>query len=428
MAHPKIQYSSPWRGSWIPTVIAGFGFLALLLFLTWRLYLHLPTANPPTPAQWAMGSYRDAIYYPTIAVRDGVNPYDASRGGDPQRYMNRYPVVDHFPLYSPLILLVFSPLACFSWEHSLLLYWALNVVLLIFFAHTVIRCSGARPTAAAVCGLAALLLASQPGRGNFNAGQVALPLALACCGALEWGDRRIWPTAWRVAFSTLKPTFGGPLGLLLAARRDWRSSLLGLAIGGILGAACAAAVFSRSGDFSAERAWAVVAGNHARFASDPVVVPQTNNARIDLVATLELLADRSLPNWTGTLVAAVVLVSTMATLSRVGAKEEGAGSLSSALIVSAMFICVYHNSYDLPLLTVPIVAAATGKNPSWRQLSSFSRWSVLVFLLVPFVNVLWTERFWVGMNQLGIPWGSGEGPIGNLSWRIACAANGISLA
>src|SRR5262249_17550412 len=143
--------------------------------------------------------------------------------------------------------------------------------------------------------------------------------------------------------------------------------------------------------------------------SDPIIVPQTNKARIDLVATLESLTERALPDWTGTLVAVIVLGSTMGAIWWARPQEECAGSLISALIVAAMFVCVYHNTYDLLLLTVPIAAAATAKNPSWRRLSNFSRWAVVFLLLAPFFNVFWTEGFRTGMDQLDVPWGSREG-------------------
>ena len=62
-----------------------------------------------------MGDYRDAVYYPIRAVLDGVNPYDCEeklpRPDGRLRYLQdpRYPVLNIFPLFSPLILVLFSP-------------------------------------------------------------------------------------------------------------------------------------------------------------------------------------------------------------------------------------------------------------------------------------------------------------------------------
>src|SRR5207237_7767660 len=64
-----------------------------------------------------MSDFRDAVYYPIRAVLVGVNPYDCEtntpRDDGQPRYLNdaRFPVLNIFPLFSPLILLLFSPFA-----------------------------------------------------------------------------------------------------------------------------------------------------------------------------------------------------------------------------------------------------------------------------------------------------------------------------
>jgi hypothetical protein len=49
-------------------------FTAVLAVVSWRLYEHRPPAGSVSADRWAMASFRDAIYYPLLAVRDGVNP------------------------------------------------------------------------------------------------------------------------------------------------------------------------------------------------------------------------------------------------------------------------------------------------------------------------------------------------------------------
>ena len=76
---------------------------------------------------------------------------------------------------------------------------ALNSLLFVLLAWCTLHIVGRRPTVASVFALSAFLLASQPGRGAFNAGQIAVPLALAMLGTSSGatamlGGRDSW---WR---------------------------------------------------------------------------------------------------------------------------------------------------------------------------------------------------------------------------------------
>jgi hypothetical protein len=404
-------------------------FLAVLAPISWRLYEHRPVAGDSARDHWALASFRDAMYYPILAVHDGVNPYDVVRDGNPLRYMQRYPVRDTFPLYSPLILLVFAPFAALPVLASMTAFTALNVALLLLLAWITLKSIGRQPGIAGIFGLAALLLASQPGRAFFNAGQVSLPLALAAIALLEWGDRRAWSSSLLVAFTTMKITYGGPLGVLLFARRDWRSALGGLALGGLLGLLGLLVVFGRSGDLTPQRMVAVLTANQSDFNTDPTVVPQTNNARVDLVSSLEYLAGRPLSAWAGPLAAAVVLGITAWLLwrHRRPGTAESVITTSSTLAILAMFICIYHNVYDLPLLVLPIAACATAADPTWRRMGPAWRASIVLLLLLPFVNVFWTDGFRSLLGRAGMSWGPSANLAFDYLYRLCCAANGLAL-
>jgi hypothetical protein len=341
-------------------------FLCVLAVLSWRLYEHRPVEEAVSLDRWALASYRDVIYFPVVAIADGVNPYDSVRDGDPRRYMERYPVADHLPLYSPLTLIVFAPLVLLPVQASMIAYTAVNVLLMIVLAWTTLRAIGRQPTIASVFGVATLILASQPGRGTFNAGQLAVPLALAIFGGLQFGDRRLWASTICVALSTMKPTFGGPFGLFLAARRDWRSAILGLCLGGLIFGAGMLGIFARAGELTVERVQQVLSGNQAHISQDPEAVPKTNKARTDLGAIFEYLTDEPVPGWVSMGLAATIVLITCATLWRARhlREAETATSPSSALIVAAIFICIFHNVYDLPLLIVPFLASATAADES----------------------------------------------------------------
>ena len=97
MTSTRVHQTDTNRHRRIRTLVALALFLTALCAISWRLYAHRGLPGTATPDRWALASFRDAIYYPLIAVRDGVNPYDCVRNDDPERYMQRYPVGDTLP-------------------------------------------------------------------------------------------------------------------------------------------------------------------------------------------------------------------------------------------------------------------------------------------------------------------------------------------
>ncbi len=244
-----------------------------------------------------MASYRDATYYPIRAVIDGVNPYDSQKSPEGTRYMQRYPVADHFSLYSPLMLLLFAPFAALPPTASMIAFAIFNASLFIVLAYVALRCVRLPCSLTTVFGLATFLLISQPGRSVFNSGQVAIPLALFSWAMLHWATQQPNWAIVATMLNTLKPTYGGPLGLLLLAAGHVRVAITGLLFGGIIVLLGMAFVFARGGDLSAERILAVLQGNNAHFQNDPEVVTSTNFARVDTAAALEYLTNDKLPAW-----------------------------------------------------------------------------------------------------------------------------------
>jgi hypothetical protein len=401
-------------------------FLVVLAAVSWRLSKNLLVPGRASLAEWGLASFRDAIYYPMIAVGDGVNPYDSVRDDDPTRYMNRYPVGSHFPLYSPLLLAVHAPFALLPLNWSMLAYCGLNVGLLLVLAFASIRIAGHHPTVAGVFGLGALLLASQPGRANFNAGQPAIFLALSACAAL--GASCPGRSALGLCLLTCKPTVGGPIGLLMAARGQFKAAVLGLGLGGLCALVGGMVIFGRSGDLSLAGVQPIIQGNHAHFLGDPEHhLPETS--RLDLLPMIERLLGLDFPGWLAVIGALAVLGASAAALGRASDRtaEPSAGSVSSAVMMLAMFLCVFHLVYDALLLVVPAVAAAVGTHPSWRQVSRGQRWVLGGLLTVPFVNVLWTDRFRAAIAEMGFDLGPDAGGLGSLAFNLATSGNAIAL-
>ena len=90
--------------------------------------------------------------------------------------------------------------------------------------------------------------------------------------------------------------------------------------------------------------------------------------------------------------------------------EDTAASPASTMIIVATFICIFHNVYDLPLLIVPLAAGATAAGSGWRSLGAARRYGIAALLVVPFVNIFWTQGFRTLVGQLGVRRGRGRGP------------------
>jgi hypothetical protein len=402
-------------------------YLLALGGMSQRLVEVWPCGGQPTSERWALADFRDVVYYPFQAVRAGVNPYDAADDGDPTRYMARYPVVNYFPLYSPLILLVFAPFGLLPLQPSMVLFAACNAILFGVLAWITLRVVGCRARVAGIFGLATLLLLSQPGRAAFNSGQISLFLTVVTIGAIHWGDRRRWTSGLLTALACLKPTIGAPVGLLMGARGDRRSGWGGLMASVGLSTLGMLLVFGWCGDLSWKRTETLITGNAVQFARHPDVVPQTNKARIDLPALAYHLAGRSLPPWLELVISGGVLTVAAGVLWRAApVGDPSAASIASSLIIITMCVCGFHNIYDALLLCVPLVAAVAAVHPSWRRVSRLMRGVIVAGILVPLLNIFWTDGFQAVLQQRLLPEPNGSPWLGRIR-SLAVMANGLAL-
>ncbi|MBC7851925.1 MAG: DUF2029 domain-containing protein, partial [Pirellulaceae bacterium] len=422
-----------------PRVKDALGVLLFCLVLgvmLWRMSHKVLIPGEPKLSEArgteGMGDYRDAVYYPIRAVLDGVNPYDCETklprsDGQPQYLQDpRYPVLNIFPLFSPLILLLFSPFGLIEdFTLSMWFYGTFNVVLLLVYAYVLWRAVGKQPTVGGVTALAAVILITQPGRANFIAGQVALPLTLAIFAALHWARNKPWLAGIALTLASFKPTFGVPLGLLMLCRKDFRAAGLGALLSSLIAAAGLLIIFSRSGDLA--NIVPILKQNQHELDAHPGVNPATSTARIDGLAA----TDRWLGNSNGTLlrIAVPLLVLSLAGLAvwkRTSERpDEGAIGPAGLIIILAALLSIYHLFYDALPLWIPILSLLAAPREIWRGYSVLVQRMLLALLAVPILNVLCTLSFKAALDRLVAP----DLPsIANLVWAIGCTANGLSLS
>lgn len=332
----------------------ALGVIALLVaaaLVGWRSYdrMMLPD-NPRDPVNTALSDFRDVIFYPTRAVLAGVNPYDATEG-DPNGYLNRFPVGNNFPLYSPLIFTIALPFAALPLWPSVVIWLAVNVGLTVVLAYVGWRWCGRRPTIAMTAALSAAILLSRPGLSNIYFGQATLIFTLAALAALHWARQRPYWAGVALAIAMMKPTFGGPLAILMFCRRDWRAT----GLGGFLGVTAAliglAIIFSHNSN--GRSVVEVLRANQQATEHDPAVDPQVSNSRIDVAVVVERLLGPEAARPARLAVPLIMLGVTGLFLWRGAAQHP---ELSRSLILTTIAGCVYHNCYDGLLLVVPALS------------------------------------------------------------------------
>jgi Glycosyltransferase family 87 len=341
------------------TAILACALVALAVgWLAYRAARLMNVPGAPDPARWVMQDFRDAIYFPVRAVLDGGNPYDV------RAYLRTYPVGQAFPPYSPLLLLLHAPLAPLPLATAQVTYLVGNVFLTFGLAYAVLRLTGGASMTQTML-LGAVVLLSRPGQFNVLLGQPTLLLVAGVYLALFWPRRSPAWAAVGLALTSMKPTYAVPLALLMLARSEWRSVLIGgglAVVGAALGAVGPLVAAGGPGAFAA-----LLPANYAAFAAESAADPGISLHRVDAGVIVSRLIGRP----PGTLLDIVLFVSIVgigALALRRAARDDVA--LSAGVACSTILACVYHSSYNLVLLMLPAVALLRATpDPAWLRTS-----------------------------------------------------------
>lgn len=400
-------------------------FLLVVSAFSWRTTQHLHGPIKDDTARWGMIDFRDVIYFPTRAVWDGVNPYDSAETSDPTRYRGRYPVGNVFPLYSPLLLLMDWPLQLFPYHLAMAIYGLLNVGLVVLVALLSLRFSGVKASVFSTLIVATCMLLSRPGQSNFYYGQVALPMVVASMAAVYWAPSRPEWASVALALATIKPTFGGPLLILLFCQRQWKAAIGGAALGGGVALVGFALIFVYCD--SGQPFWQVLQDNQRDLEADPGADPHQTGFRLDASAVIERAVGLEHGPLAKKLVAPCILAAggfVLWLLSRNRTPPNLAWPVTPIFVTT--LLCIYHCAYDALLLTWPIVSLAMGSvEVRESNLQRGLRRLVLCLMLVPAVNVFSSRQFFVTIARyLGREWTLDSN---SWAWDAACMANGASL-
>jgi hypothetical protein len=379
--------------SWVRTLVAFAAFAGVATWLTistWHNIRDNPLGGGP------LTDFRDAIYYPLVALRDGVNPYDV------HAYLGHYPVGQEFPVYTPLHLVLHSPLLLFSFGTARALSFAWNVALALGYAMVVLRLIGARLAPASVFGLGALVMVSDPGKFDLRTGQPTLIIVIAVLVALRAvaspRDPKVDaagpspPVSFLLGCLSLalvwsKPTYAIPIVVLLVARGRARLAMVGTAAA----VAGSALVLPRLVDAAGgvgplvDSWWGSILytsrsaqsrlGSGLRIDAASALVRLTHAHESEGVAVVAGLV---------MLVAGAWLVGQLHRRDPAGDREE----LTLTIVCLLMIITTYHVAYDYILLIPPMAMLLRPRPTHPIAWPRYVRRTVALMLLAPIVSPL----------------------------------------
>ena len=393
---------------WLRAILAIGAFVAVGSWLT------ITTWQGISPSRLDVGlhtDFRDAVYYPVVALRDHVNPYDADT------YFRLYPVGQEFPLYTPVHLLLHLPLLAFSLSTARAIDLGWNLVLVIGLAAAALRLAGHRLAWAPVFALGTLVLLSDPGKFDLRTGQPTLIIVIGAY--LAWSARasdaepaappplrRAVPIALGVialAIVWSKPTFAIPLTVLLLVRGQRRVALLGTALGGALSATVLPRLVDAAGGVSGlVQSWQ----DSARITSQSAQSRLGSGLRIDAANTFVRVTRIHPSELVGALGGLALLAGGAWAIRRLhrcdpdGDHEELTLTLGCLLILT----CLYHVPYDELLLIGPMVLLARPAPQRAIAWPRRTRVAVFVLLLIPLVDPLGWSPVNAALGTSGFEW------------------------
>ena len=390
--------------SWLRAALAIGGFIAVGSWLT------ITTWHGISSSRLDVGlhtDFRDAIYYPVVALSDHVNPYDAGM------YFRHYPVGQEFPLYTPVHLLLHLPLLAFSLSTARAIDLGWNLLLVLGLAATTLRLASHRLALASVFGLGVLVLLSDPGKFDLRTGQPTLIIVIS--SYLAWRARAPDPERERTATVPIfvgvialaivwsKPTFAIPLTVLLLVRGQRRVALLGTALGAALSAAVLPWLVDAAGGVSElVQSWQA----SARITSQSVQSRLGSGLRIDAANTFVRVSHLHPSELVGSIAGLVLLAAGAWTLWRLHRVDPGGDDEELTLTFGCLLIltCLYHVPYDELLLIGPMVLLARRAPVHGIAWPRRARAAVFILLLIPLVDPLGWSPINAVFGKSGFEW------------------------
>lgn len=384
----------------VRAVVAVLGFAAVAAWLTTTTWSHLTTSRADIGP---LTDFRDAIYYPLVALRDGVNPYAVDT------YFRRYPVGQEFPLYTPVHLLLHAPLLLLPFRTARAVFWASNLALVLGFAAVLLRLAARRITVASLFGLGFVILVSDAGKFDLRSGQPTLMVVIAFL--LAWrapprADQGWWPAAvgvLGVAVVWSKPTYAIPLLVFLVLCGRLRTALRGTGLAIVLSAIVLPFLVDAAGGVSP---LIDSIRESARITSESPQSKLGTSLRIDVANTLVRITRIHYSETLGALLGLALLAGGAFLVWKLHRREPRADTdeLVVTLVCVLTLTGTYHVAYDYLLLFAPLVLLVR-RTPTYPTAwPRRVRPAVLVLLAVPTFDPLGWSPVNAVVGKSGFEW------------------------
>ncbi len=330
-----------------------------------------------------MADYHNGVFYPAMAMREGVSPYGSE-------FATRYPVARPTPPFSPFAIAYHIPLTYLRLPVSDTVYFSFIVVSLFGIAWLALRESGCANSVWWWIPLTLMLVVSRSGHVTLLNGYFTTELVVGTMVALGCAEKRPWLSAIGVLIASGKPTYAIPLGIVMLARGNIQALSMGVVlsvIGAILPAAWLAYEIGWQGLIES------VQQGQAMHMADPREFPVNTWTRIDIVAILA--------KWSKTNPSELVQLAAMLPLMIVPAwslivlrrrgDSDGVTSLSGAIAATSMLVTLYHHVYDALLIAGPLVGLLLSSHYGWERIGLKSKIILAIMLTGSWWNYFSSE-------------------------------------
>lgn len=398
---------------WV-AIAAGLILCSGLTLTGYRIVSKYQTPGPFDPQNQGLCDFHNGIYFPTRAVLAGESPYS-------KEYAAKYPVARQIPFFSPVILLLHAPLVVLPLHLAEAIHAVIQIVLLYLIAVLVAREAGLHRRLDVILVIGAGMVFSRGGHITFFNGYFTFELVLATFLAIAWGDRRPTWSAVMLMLISAKPTYILPLGFLMLARGNWRAILIGAAISIAAAAASMGWLAYHEGGGNIGSGVTILIEQiaqtqevHRGMEDESPVFSWT---RLDLFAIVAKWSGSDPGDLAHLLVMFLILALPMWILWKRHrhAVDDGITGLTGGLMMTAMLVSLYHQSYDALLLVPPIVGLVCCSSSQWQRMSVRVRWSLILLLACPLLNYLSTRMFLLRLD------------LSETITKLLTSLNGISL-
>lgn len=349
--------------------------------------------------------FHNGVYFPSKAWLNGDSPYS-------QRYADSYPVMRQIPLYSPLLFMVHAPIATLPLHLAEGAYFALMVACIIGSAWFMVAGLNQVPTTPRVSEAAATskrrqlfllgvfstcLLFTRAAQTTLLSGYFTLELTLATLAIFYFDNKRSWIASIALAYSSIKPTFAIPLGILLLSMGRFQVVIRGTAIAIVLGTLgvlwLAANVPTQAGIESSftDNVGVVIDGmlnSQEVHRNQNWSRPSISWTRIDLLSLIAKWARIDPDDNTHLIVMLIILapVSWLLWRNKDSESSKGLLGLSSSVAIISLSVSMYKHVYDsIPFLAVALGSLFANAN-GWNIVPRNRRYLIAALTLIPLYN------------------------------------------